>query len=264
MNGYENLDAFESFDRLVDSLRGLPRERLVVLDMQRVRDMQKAAAILERALSEAGCTASVRCGQCEAAPEMGEITIEGLSIRFQDLRAFAQAARLARNAEVYSGIFEHCSDLPDVVHHVQDHIWTPPAGRGDEFHGVPDHRNQRQKIPVVCNPDPRSILRAWRRGASAGRNFYFLGKHDGGPRLFSGCGCYGWKGKSASDGGILPAVFLYRRIVAAAAKRWHSVAVSGDVPLYYDDFGPGDLQRQAVTEKDVPQEITFVRKIPLS
>ena len=97
-----------------------------------------------------------------------------------------------------------------------------------------------------------------------GRNFYFLGKHDGGPRLFSGCGCYGWKGKSASDGGILPAVFLYRRIVAAAAKRWHSVAVSGDVPLYYDDFGPGNLQRQAVTEKDVPQEITFVRKIPLS
>lgn len=101
MNGYENLDAFKSFDRLVDFLRGLPRERLVVLDLQRVRDMQKAAAILERALSEAGCTASVRCGQCEAAPEMGEITIEGLSIRFQDLRAFAQAARLARNAEVY-------------------------------------------------------------------------------------------------------------------------------------------------------------------
>ena len=100
MDVYGNYDEFEMFDLFIESLREAPHDGAAVLDMKRVQDMKIAFGILKQALSE-DCNVSIKCGQIKIAPDMGEITIEGATIGFQDTEAFMLASHLANNAEVY-------------------------------------------------------------------------------------------------------------------------------------------------------------------
>lgn len=94
-------DDFEWFDAFVGWLKELPEHDVHMLNIERVRDMNRAYKSIVESLSAAECSAKVSCGYGELGSKSGCITVEGREINLTALGCFAYAASLADNTEVY-------------------------------------------------------------------------------------------------------------------------------------------------------------------
>lgn len=94
-------EIFEGFDAFIDYLKELRQDQVALLNIPRVQEMKSAYGTLRGALHDSGCKASIKCGQIDVAPDMGEISIEGVEVEFQGSDAFIKAAKLASNVEAY-------------------------------------------------------------------------------------------------------------------------------------------------------------------
>lgn len=102
----EDEEAIDAIDSLLNDIKMSMEDSSTVLmvNPQRFEIMKFSYLAIKRALRESECKAKVTCGQCELAPDVGYVNVEGKEIEVYGLRNlewFLRAAEFASNTEVY-------------------------------------------------------------------------------------------------------------------------------------------------------------------